>query len=148
MTHLKQKKRPTSCIDGNPAPNELRPKWNYSGIQLIFWWLLPPENEVWRKMIFLLVSVILSTEGVASRHASQVTWLGGLHLGGLHPGGGVRIQRRGSASSRGGSASRGRGLHPGVCIQGGGQIPLQALQDTDNKWAVRILLECILVFIM
>ena len=49
---------------------------------------------------------------------------------GLHPGGWVSS----------------RGLHPGVCIGGGGgQTPHQILWDTVNAGAVRILLECILV---
>ena len=45
--------------------------------------LLPSTNEVWGKVIFL--SVIPSVNGgggLASQHASQVTWLGGLHRGG------------------------------------------------------------------
>ena len=44
---------------------------------------------------------------------------------GLHPGGGVCIQERGSASRGRGSASRGGGLHPGegVCIHGRGMNP-------------------------
>ena len=61
---------------------------------------LPPTNEVWGKVMFLHLCVILFTGG-------------GLHPGGLHPGG-VCI------GEGGGSASR------GVCIQeaGGGQTPL------------------------
>ena len=51
---------------------------------------------------------------------------GGLHRGGLHRGGG--------------------GLHGGVCIQGRADLPLGILRDMVNKQAVRILLECVLVF--
>ena len=76
---------------------------------------LPPANEVWGKVIFLQTSVILSGGGV-------------LHLkGGLHPGR-VYIQWGGC-------------LHPG----GWADPPPQALRDTVNKRAVRVLLECILV---
>ena len=88
--------------------------------------------------------------------------------GGLPPGEGSAS--RGSASW-GGSASREvclcwvciqGGLHPmgsasiGVCLLGGsvsvvggevGQTPQRALQDTVNKRAERILLECILVYL-
>ena len=61
--------------------------------------------------------------------------------GGLHPGEG--------SESKGGVCIQGS-LHPGVegvCIQGGGvgQTPSRELQNTVNKRAVRILLECILV---
>ena len=57
---------------------------------------LPPANEVWGKVMFLHICVILFTEG-------------GLHPGGRYPG--ESASRMGSAS-RGESASR-RGLHPG-----------------------------------
>ena len=43
---------------------------------------LPPANEVWGKVIFLQVSVILFTGRLAYQHASQVTWLWGLPPGG------------------------------------------------------------------
>ena len=66
--------------------------------------------------------------------------------GGLHPGGE-------------GSASRGRATSAGVCIGGGGggqTLPSpppppkihRILRDTVNQRVVRILLECILVFIL
>ena len=53
---------------------------------------LLPANEVWDKVMFLHLCVILFTGGLASQNASQVTWLrgsasrevclqGGLHLG-------------------------------------------------------------------
>ena len=48
---------------------------------------LPPANEVWGKVMFLHLCVILFTGGHASQHASQVTWLGSLHPVGLPPGG-------------------------------------------------------------
>ena len=35
--------------------------------------LLPPANEVWGKVIFLHLSVILFTGGVVSQHALQVS---------------------------------------------------------------------------
>ena len=83
--------------------------------------LLPPANEVWGKVIFLHVSVILSTGGgVASQHASRVTWPGGLLAGErlvcmqgegcLHPGvRGLYLAGGGGSASVGkGSASRGK----------------------------------------
>ena len=56
--------------------------------------LLPPANEVWGKVMFLQLCVILFT-GVAYQHASQVTWpasrrvciQGGSASGGVSPGG-------------------------------------------------------------
>ena len=81
----------------------------------------------------------------------------GLHLGDLHP---ERcLPPVGSTSRGGGSASRGRGSASRgcVCIQWGcasrgvGQTPSPEtygiLRDTVNKRAVRILLECILLFL-
>ena len=64
------------------------------------------------------MSLILSTWGLASQHASQATWPGGgvCILGVLH-------------------------LEQGVCLKGGGQIPPPEL----GKRAVIILLECFLV---
>ena len=96
--------------------------------------LLPPANEVWGKVMLLYMSVILSRGWLPSMHHRSHD------QGGLLPGG---------SASREGSASRGW-----MCIQGGsasggvGQTCPPAnriLQDTVNKWAVRILLECILV---
>ena len=77
---------------------------------------LQTANEVWGKVMFLHLCVILLTGVLASQHVSQVTW----PVGGLPPGSG--------------SASR-----------GWADRPAPALRDTINKWAVRILLECILV---
>ena len=98
-------------------------------------YLLPPANEDLGKVMFLCLSVILFTGGLASQHASQVTWPGMVCIGG------------------GGSLPPGGCLSLGVCIQGeglhpGGRLgrPPQALWDMVNKRAVRILLECILVF--
>ena len=85
---------------------------------------LPPANEVWGKVMFLHLCVILFT-GEGS------TWGGVLHPGGrLH---------RGVDLHPGGSAFR-RGLHAGV-----GRPPYWMLRDTVNERAVHILLECILV---
>ena len=93
--------------------------------------ILPPANKVWGKVMFLHLCVILFTgvEGLASQHASQVTWPRDVYLQGE------------------GSASR------GVCLQGGlhpggvGQIPPDTwIRDIVNKQAVHILLEGILVF--
>ena len=82
---------------------------------------LPPANEVWGKVIFSKVSVILFTKSASGRgHVCLKGWSassgsayrGGMHLGGgaLHPGG----------------LGRPPGLHTGI-------------------GAVRILLECFLV---
>ena len=38
-----------------------------------FYYFLPPANEVWGKVMFLQLCVILFMGGVASQHASQVT---------------------------------------------------------------------------
>ena len=49
---------------------------------------------------------------------------------------------------RGGRAGRSTSGGEGVCIQWGGQTPPhRILRDTVNEWAVRILLECILVLL-
>ena len=81
-------------------------------------YLLSPTNEVWGKVMFLHVSVILFTEGRG--------WLPSKHHRSYDQGEGVCIQRRvliwwgGGPVSRG-SVSRGRGaLHPGWCLQGVG----------------------------
>ena len=61
------------------TPSQIH-KWQYVS--------LPPANEVLGKVMFLHLCVILFTgEGLASQHASQVTWLGGLPPGGLPTGG-------------------------------------------------------------
>ena len=119
----------------------------------------------------VFTGVCLFTGRLASQHASQVTWLGGLNPGGcLHPQG-VCIQgtlHPGKFCIQGRSASGGC-LYPqgvyirGVCIQGGLYLgwsasrgsasggstrppPNREHQDTVNKRAERIILECILVF--
>ena len=88
------------------------PHRSTSGRYTSYWnaFLLPLANEVWGKVMFLQLCVILFTGGLASQHASQVTWPGWSASSGV-----VRIQG---------------GLHPGefcilrVCIQGGvGQTP-------------------------
>ena len=80
--------------------------------------LLPTANGVWSKVMFLHLSVILFTGGLASQHASQVRSPGGLHPEGI-------------------SASKGEGL--------GKPPPHWILQDTVNKRVVHIILECMLV---
>ena len=62
---------------------------------------------------------------------------------GLHPGGG--------SASRGGLTPGGRSASRRVCLQGGLHLggwadPPWILRDTVNERAVRILLQCILVF--
>ena len=106
---------------------------------------IPPKSYCYRlqtkfaKVMFSQASVILSTGkgvcirgwGSASRkglHPGGICIPGGLHLGGLQRGGGLPLE---------GSASRG-----GVLGR-----PPGALQDTVNKRAVRIILECILAHI-
>ena len=96
--------------------------------------LLPPANEVWGKVMFLLASAILFTGKVLFLGGS--TSRGGLHPGGLHQGGRL-------------------GILPWVCLRGGGglhpggvrQTPSEIHgipRDTVNKRAVGILLECFL----
>ena len=78
----------------------------------LYFEFLPPANEFRGQVMIIHLSVILFTGvGLASQHASQITWLGGsasreglLPGGGVHPGIGLSLE---------GSASRGRGLHPG-----------------------------------
>ena len=86
---------------------------------------LPPANEVWGKVIFLHLCVILFIGGVCfpacitghmTRGSASV---GGLHLGGLHLGG-LHLGR--SASGKG-------NLHTG------GTLP-RVLWDMVNKWVV------------
>ena len=78
---------------------------------------LPPANEVWGKVMFLHLCVILFTgEGVASQYASQVTWPGW----GLHPGG----------SASGGSASRGGWADPPPRYMG-----YYGIQSTSGRYA-------------
>ena len=90
-----------------------------------FYWnafLLPPANEVWGKVIFLHLFVILFTGGSA-------------------PGEGLL---QGGACSRGSACSRGCLLQGGACSWGvpGGEPPGWLLLQT-----VHILLECILVLL-
>ena len=92
---------------------------------------LPPKFGK-RLCFYTCLSVILFTGGVCIWGVCIQRGLHGgrgvLHLGDIHPGG---------------SASR------EVCIQGVGQTPPPhfVLWETVNEWAVRILLECILVCI-
>ena len=81
---------------------------------VLFTLYLPPVNEVWGKVMFLHLCVILFRGVLTSQHASQVTWPGG------------------------------------VCPQEGfGRPPTPdgILWDTVKKRTVRMLLECILVFV-
>ena len=99
--------------------------------------LLPPANDVWGEVMFLHLSVILFTGwGLTSQHVLQVTWPGG---SASRKGWGSASRRGGGSASRRGSASGGLGRPPS---------PHGILRDTVNKQAVRILLECILVFIL
>ena len=77
--------------------------------------LLPPTNEVWSKVMFLHLCVILFTGWcwLPSMHHWSHDQGCGLHPGGLHP----RGLYLGSLHP-GGSASRGVCLQVGVCIQG------------------------------
>ena len=93
-------------------------------IQLCSFTFLPPANEVWCKVMFLLVPVILFTGGggaLASQYASQVTCPAskeGLPTGGsaYRESGYRRVCLQGSVSR--GSAYRGSASR-GVCQQGG-----------------------------
>ena len=83
-------------------------------------WLLPylpPANEVWGKVIFLHLFVILFTGGSASVHA-------GRPLQRRHPPGGDPSPREETPLA---------------------QIWSDMVGDTVNAWVVRILLECNLV---
>ena len=103
--------------------------------------LLPPEKEVWGKVIFSEASVILFTGGGGLP-------TGGSSLGGgciqgrdLHLGGGVCLWRVYIQGIRGLHLGEGVCLQ-GVHIQGGLGNP----RPESEKRAVRILLECFLVF--
>ena len=129
--------------------------------------LLPPANEVWGKVIFLHLSIILFTGGgrvvfqhalqVVSQHALQVFggewWYPSLPcrwypsmpcMGGPgpHPGGKLRGLTRGiSRPTPGGSP----GPHPGGCVSQHTLRQTPLLRGRLLPRAVRILLECILV---
>ena len=92
-------------------------------------YLLPPANEVWGKVIFLHLSVILFTgRGALPQCMLDTTSLGpGTPPGADIPLGVDTPQSRHPLQSR---------HPPAQCMLG----------DTANKRAVRILLECILVF--
>ena len=77
---------------------------------------LPPANEVWGKIIFLHLSVILLTWG--GEYLGRYTLRQGTPPGQVHPQAGTPPREQGSSAWLG---------------------------DTGNKRAVRILLECILV---
>ena len=100
--------------------------------------LLPPANKVCEGYVF--TSVCHSVHRAGSLHPGVGVCIqeGSASRGDLHPGG----------SASGGSATGGvclwRGLHPGGGVLG---RPPGALQDTVNKRAVRIILECILAHI-
>ena len=69
-----------------------------SGWYASYWnaFLLPPANDVWGKVMFWHLCVILFTGGSLSQHASQVTWRGGVSVQGvgLCPGGGGGLSGR------------------------------------------------------
>ena len=92
----------------------------------------PFANEVWGKVISSQVCVIPSIHKGVGESASRRVW-------GLHPWG---VCLQGGVCIRGALHPGGGGLHPGRLDR----PPLRALQDTVNKRAVCILLECILVF--
>ena len=101
---------------------------------IVIAYIYRPQTKFGARLMFLNLCVILFTGmGVASRHASQVTWPrgsaskgvcieGGLYLGGLPPGG----------------LGRPLPLH--------GILWYDQQERMINKRAVRILLECILVY--
>ena len=90
---------------------------------------LRPANEVLGKVMFLHLCVILFTGVSASGGLHAGVCIRGVCIqGDLHPGG---------SASRRGSASR-----------GWADPSPQALQDTVNKRAVHIILECILAISM
>ena len=102
----------------------------------MFVFLLPPANEVWGKVIFLHLSVILFTVGCLVPGGGGVPGPGGSAPGGcLVPGGGLLL---GGAWSWVGLL-RGCVPSPGGVVPGGDTPPRLLLR------AVRILLECILV---
>ena len=90
--------------------------------------LLPPANEVWGKVMFLHLSVILFTGGGGSAP---------LHAGIHSPGRDTTLGRHPLGRNPLGQTSP-LGRHSSS----------QILEATVNKWAVRILLECILVIKM
>ena len=102
--------------------------------------LLPPANEVWGKVIFWHLFVILFTG--AGGHA----WLGGVHSQGVHAQGGHAWL--GACMPGGMWGMHGWGH---VCMTGGHAChtcPPSAWYHeirSVNEWAVHILLECILV---
>ena len=98
--------------------------------------LLPPANEVWGKVIFLHMCVILSTGGRvwlwgACVVAGRCTWLWG------------RAWLAGICSCTGGVCGCGGRGHAwlGVCVVARGCVGY----DEIRSMSVRILLECILV---
>ena len=106
--------------------------------------LLPPANEVWGKVIFLHLSVILFTGGS--------TWAGNPHEQ-IHPLPGIPLS--GQVHPLTGTLPWAGTPHwqvhpPGRYTPDTGQVhppqvhPRNACWDTVNKLAVRILLECIL----
>ena len=90
---------------------------------------LPPGNEVWGKVMFLHVSVILFT--------------GGEYLGRYPPGRYTRYTPR-QVHPPGGYTRPQDRYTPGQ-VPPAGTPPGNACWDMVNKGAVRILLECILV---
>ena len=96
---------------------------------------LPPANEVWGKVIFLHMFVILFTGGAC------MVALGGMH--GCSGGGCGCSWGSMCGCSQGGM----HGCSQGVCMValGGHSWDMTRYGDTINERAVRILLECILV---
>ena len=116
-------------------------------VKFLIRWLiqvsLPPANEVWGKVMFWVACVKVSVQVGGTCVAGGHAWQGGREWSG--------------ACMAGGHAWQG-GMHGGDGMHGGGRVwqgacmvgdrPPQALRQryTVNERAVRILLECILVF--
>ena len=108
--------------------------------------LLPPANEVWGKVMFLHLCVILYTGRGGSALDADPPGLGRLPWGWADPLGLGRPPRLGKPPVDADPPQLGRppGVEqdsPGCRLPEVGQTPA----DTVNKRAVRILLECILV---
>ena len=96
-------------------------------------------------------------QGGASRWCIQWGVHPGVYPEGVHPGGASGVHL-GDASRRVHTGGVHQGVHAGGCIQWGGSRDRDAsrctphiqtlLRDTVSKWAVRILLERILVLVM
>ena len=112
---------------------------------------LPPANEVWGKVIFLHLSVILFTRGGggstwAGTPMSRYTPWAGTPPRGRYTPGQVHPPAGTPLSPQAGITPPGR-YTPQPGTPPGRYPPSSACWDTVNKRAVRILLECILVLL-